>query len=276
MQSKTNQKGHEDQSLVAKLCAILKLDASKDNVGQCELEHFDKLKAAELKAFIIACHPTFTKLSDAAHLKNPRGEKSMKEAAIGIANCISAAFGVCSNKSCLLAMAESEKDTNVAAVMSAPITSRIILCSLNSIETKPSDILKDQAKVDLLFSTFNPKGKLISSNFRDAMTNSQMLLDILKTANLLFVMLSSCFLTHLKQKVKTCQQSNRCLHWASKNLALVASWMIVALHVKEDISCLNESKCLLVNPGSNRLLVCLNKELSHRECYLHYIQNEDI
>ena len=72
--------------MVAKLCAMLRLDASEDNVGQCELEHFDKLKAAELKVFIIARHPTFTKLSDVAHLKNPRGGKSMEEVANGIAN----------------------------------------------------------------------------------------------------------------------------------------------------------------------------------------------
>jgi hypothetical protein len=52
--------------------------------------------------------------------------------------------------------------------------------------------------------------------------------------------------------------------------------MIVALHVKEDISCLDESKCLLANPGNNRFLVCSNKVLSHLGCYLHYKQNEDI
>jgi hypothetical protein len=103
-----------------------------------------------------------------------------------------------------------------------------------------------------------------------------MLLEILKKADLLFVMLSSRFLTHVKRKVKLCQQSNRCLPWASKNLALVASWMIVTLHVKEDISCLDESKCLLANPGNNRFLVCLNKELSYLGCYLHYNQNKDI
>ncbi len=33
---------------------------------------------------------------------------------------------------------------------------------------------------------------------------------------------------HVKRKVKVCQQSNRCLAWAKKNLALVACWMIVA------------------------------------------------
>jgi hypothetical protein len=75
-------------------------------------------------------------------------------------------------------------------------------------------------------------------------------------------------------EVKPCQQSNRCLPWARKNLALVASWLIIASHVKEDISCLDESKCLFANPGNNRFLVYLNKELSHLGCYLHYNQNK--
>ncbi len=55
--SKTNQKLSEDQTLVAKLCAMLELEASEENVVQCKWVHFDKLKAAELKAFIIARHP---------------------------------------------------------------------------------------------------------------------------------------------------------------------------------------------------------------------------
>jgi hypothetical protein len=107
--------------------------------------------------------------------------------------------------------------------VSAPIASRINLRGLISIESKPSGILKDQAKVDLLVSSFDLKGKLITSDFRDAMADSQMLLNILKKAYLIFVILSSCFLTHLKRKVVPCQQSNSCLLRASKNLALVAS-----------------------------------------------------
>ena len=165
--------------MVAKLCAMLKLDASEENVSQCQLEDFDTLKAAVLKAFIIICHPTFTKLLDVAHLTNPRGGKSMEEAANTISNCISVAFCVRSNKSCLLAMGDGDEETNVVDVVSAPITS-INLCGLNSVDTKPSDILKDQAKVDLLLSTFDPKGKLITSDFCDSMANSQILLDILK------------------------------------------------------------------------------------------------
>ncbi len=89
-QSKDEQKRCEDH----KLCALAGIEASEDNVGKCELVHFDKLKAAELQAFILAHHPKFTKISDVAHLKNPRGGKSIEEAKCGVDNCISVAFGV--------------------------------------------------------------------------------------------------------------------------------------------------------------------------------------
>ncbi len=61
-----------------------------------------------------------------------------------------------------------------------------------------------------------------------------------------------------------------------KNLALVACWMIVACHLKEDISCIDESKCLLVNLSGNKFLVCLNEELQQLGCYLHYDRNEGV
>jgi hypothetical protein len=72
-QSKNNQKHCEDQELVTKLCALAGIDASEDNVGKCELVHFDKLKTAELKVFIIARHPKFMKISEVAHLKKSKG-----------------------------------------------------------------------------------------------------------------------------------------------------------------------------------------------------------
>jgi hypothetical protein len=79
----------------------------------------------------------------------------------------------------------------------------------------------------------------------------------------------------ISKTMKLCQQKNMCLSWASKNLALVASWMIVASHLKEDILCLDESKCLLANLISNKFLVCSNKELFYHGCYLFHNWNED-
>jgi len=121
--------------------------------------------------------------------------------------------------------------------------------------------MKDHAKVELLFSIFDANGKLRFSKWHDAMADATMFADVLKKADLLFFMLSSRFQNHVKRKVKVCQQSNRCLAWAKKNLVLVACWMIVACHLKEDISCIDKSKCLLANPSGNKFLVCSNEEL---------------
>ncbi len=52
--------------------------------------------------------------------------------------------------------------------------------------------------------------------------------------------------------------------------------MIVACHLKEDISSLDESKCLLANPSENKFLVCSNKELNQLGCYPHYNCNEGV
>ena len=153
---------------------------------------------------------------------------------------------------------------DVAVAVTVPVTSRIHLSGLNCIEIKPSDIMKDHAKVELLFSIFDANFKLSFSKWHDAMADANMFADVLKKADLLFVMLSSRFQNHVKRKVKVCQQSNRCLAWAKKNLALVACWMIVACHLKEDISCIDESKCLLANLSGNKFLDRLEIRLSLR------------
>jgi hypothetical protein len=105
--------------------------------------------------------------------------------------------------------------------------------------------MKDHAKVELLFSIFNGNGKLSFSEWHDAMADANMFAEVLKKADLLFDMLFSHFQTHVKRKVNVCQQSNRCLAWAKKNLALVDCWMIVACHLKEDISCLDDQNVSL-------------------------------
>jgi hypothetical protein len=123
----------------------------------------------------------------------------MEEAANSVENSTSIAFGVRNEKSCLVEINKRLDDTNVA--IAVPFTSRINLCELNCIEIRPSDILQDHAKVDLLFSTFNAKGKQSAAKFCDARADSKMLADILKKVDLLFVMLSSYFQTNVKRKV---------------------------------------------------------------------------
>jgi hypothetical protein len=156
---------------------MMNLEPSEDNAGQCELKHFDKLKAADLKAFIIARHSKYTMLSDVGHLKNPRGGKSMEEASTGVENCITVAFGLRNEKSCLV---EINKRLDVAIAVTVPVTSRIHLFGLNCIEIKPSDIMKDHAKVELLFSIIDANGKLSFSKWHDAMADANIIAEVLK------------------------------------------------------------------------------------------------
>ena len=103
-------------------------------------------------------------------------------------------------------MNEMQDGTSTTAI-AVPLTSRINLRGFNCVDTKPSDILKDHAKVELLISTFDPNGKLNTLN------ESKLSTDILNKADLLFVLLKTRFNTHVKRKVKACQQENR---WLTK------------------------------------------------------------
>ncbi len=81
----------------------------------------------------------------------------MEDAANGVENCVSVAFGVHNKKSRLVDMNERQDDTSTTAV-AISLMSRINLRGFNCVETKPSDILMDHAKVKLLISTFDPNG----------------------------------------------------------------------------------------------------------------------
>ena len=122
-------------------------------------------------------------------------------------------FGVCNEKSRLV---EINERLDVAIAETDPIISRIYLSGLKCIEIKPSDNMKDHAKVELLFSIFDANGKLSFSKWHDAMADANMFAEALKKADLLFVMLSSRFQTHVKRKVWGCQQSNRVLGLGQK------------------------------------------------------------
>jgi hypothetical protein len=111
----------------------------------------------------------------------------MEEASNGVYNCVSVDCGHRKMKSYLLAnMKRHGQDANIVVAISVPLTRRINLCGLNGEERKPSDILKDQTKVDLLVSIFDPNGNL------NTLTYPKVLGDPLKKANLLFILFEAC------------------------------------------------------------------------------------
>ena len=60
-----------------------------------------------------------------------------------------------------------------------------------------------------------------------------------------------------------------CLIWARKNLAAVAAWMVMFGQLKNNISHLNESKCLLAKPDGNYYLMS-NAQADLWGCYLFW------
>jgi hypothetical protein len=104
-ESKIQQSIIADWAVVQQLCKSAKLEPSEENVGMRTLDNFNYLLAPQLK-FIMPRDPLLTQLSKIAHLKHPRGKRSMDDAINGVDNCISVAFRVRNKKSRLLAMKE--------------------------------------------------------------------------------------------------------------------------------------------------------------------------
>jgi len=162
-------------------------------------------------------------------------------------------------------------------VEQAPQVIRILL-DPTSREVRPSVILNNPAKIDYLMSIFDPQGKL-----------NQVVVNILKVppltvntnqllikADLLFEMYHHRFRSHIKRRVKVSQQSHWCFSFAMTNLAVCAAWKVIVQHLKNDISCLDESECLLANPGDNQYLLCANVELTLFGCYLTHCTNKEV
>jgi len=96
-------------------------------------------------------------------------------------------------------------------------------------------------------------------------------------ADLLYIRLKSRLQIHINVRVRPEQQTHPCLSWAKKNLAIVAAWMIVASQLKNDITHIDNSRCLVASPTACQFLLCSNSELYSRHgCYLHYDRNDGI
>jgi hypothetical protein len=267
-----------DWSVVKQLCDIACVEASEANVGLCTWDHFNELSAPQLKLFITSRHPQWKKSNDIKHLKRPRGKKSKDDHENGVVNLISVAFELRHEKSRLLALnnmdVNDSNDVIAENILREPMIVTVSPFKSTDNETKPSEILSNPEKVALMLRVFDPNGKINIISFTTPMSDTD--LERLGKADSLYLRLQSRLRAHMKTKVKLCQRQSKCLSWASKNLALVSAWMILTGHVKDDISCLDDSKCLLALPYGNKFLPCYNDELLCPGCYLYYDTINDV
>jgi hypothetical protein len=135
--------------------------------------------------------------------------------------------------------------------------------------TMPSELLSNPGWVDMLTKSFDPSEKMIRPELND---------DFKSKADLLFSILRGRLRTHIEHRVQTeLQQSHWCFDWARKNLSIVSAYMVLFGHVKDDISCIDDTGCLLTNPTtSSNYLLCTNDEATLQGCYLYYDKNDGV
>jgi hypothetical protein len=126
-----------------------------------------------------------------------------------------------------------------AVVVAVPLVIDVHLYPPESTR-KPSDILHDPTIVELMMSTFDSSNTLLALDLSSEAS--------LAMADLLYIRLKSRLQIHINIRVRPEQQTHPCLSWAKKNLAVVAAWMIVASQLKNDITHIDNSRCLLASP----------------------------
>ena len=119
--------------------------------------------------------------------------------------------------------------------------------------TMPSELLSNPGWVDMLTKSFDPSKKMIRPELNDNLKSK---------ADLLFLILRGRLHTHIEHRVQTeIQQSQWCFDWARKNLSVVSACMVLFGHVKDDISCIDDTGCLLTNPNTfSNYLLCTNND----------------
>jgi len=127
-----------------------------------------------------------------------------------------------------------------------------VLLDPTSADIKPSEILQDPSKVALLLEAFDPKGLLARIDYLTRPLEKT----LVGKVDLLYRKLQVHFRGHVMRRFRASQQTNYCLDWICRNLAVVAVWMVVVGHAKRNISCLEESGCLLFN--QTKFLLCSN------------------
>ena len=184
------------------------------------------------------------------------------------------AYEVRNEKSRLLAeaaaaeAAEEVEDTPPENTNVSPRVIRVLL-NPNTITILPSSILKDTSKVDCCVRIFDPDDKWKRVDMVSLSDSERS--NLLKKADTLFALFQSRLQHHIVHRVDPSQHDNRCLHWAAKNFAIVAAYMVLFDHLKIRIQGQDASKCLLRNPEhGNKFLEPANGIQYHFGCYLHH------
>jgi len=177
------------------------------------LKHFAVHNADVLRDFVAARHPTIKTPTGTKHLKKPR--TSLADAEAGVENLVKVAFSVQGNKSRLLEVTTTKtKASDTQDTIVHPFASPVLIyVPLDPIirDIKPSDILNDLSKLCAISNCCNAQELFLKNEAFHVRPVTHPVGDLMTKADLLFVMLQWRLRTHVRRRVKICQQSNWCL-----------------------------------------------------------------
>ena len=133
----------------------------------------------------------------------------------------------------------------------------------------PDTLLQSREWVLNLYNSLDPNGHLISG---DPIADTS----LLQQSTILLNILQSRFMNHIERRLSDTpsKKSHWCIPWIQKNLSSVAAIMVMFRHMKDDISCLDESKTLLNSP--NNFILVTNDEEKKHGVYLYWDNNDSI
>ena len=265
--ARVDRKKNDAIAVDERLCSLASLEYSEANIAKCELKHFAQLKAPELRTFIVARHETYTTLSKTQkELYHPK--TALQDALDGTVNCVSVAFACREKKSKVLAaMAELEETSNTTEDSPATISTFSIVLDPSSNWVAAGDLLLDASWLSRICEVFDPQDKLLRQEITD---------DTVKKATLLCSLLRTRLHSdRYLRRVKLEKRLHWCLEWAAENLSIFAAYMVLFGHVKKNIACLGELRCLLAKPNGNNFLMATNSEGKLFGGYLVFDTNDD-
>ncbi len=138
----------------------------------------------------------------------------------------------------------------------------------NQNDVKPSDLLSCEEWIVTICALFDTD-KTISDPV--ARINNE----LKEKADLLVKVLRGQLQSFLTSRIANeATRSHWAIKLAIKNLSIVAAYMVLADHVKTDLSCLDDTKSLLANKYNNKFILCASFP-NHEGTYLYYDNNLD-
>ncbi|EJK76050.1 hypothetical protein THAOC_02207, partial [Thalassiosira oceanica] len=235
-------------------------DSDESALEHSTLEHFFNLRAQELVSFITARNPQHNTKSSVP------AKGTLQEAKDGARKSVLIAFESRAMPNRLLGSFphdlsdEGEHDDDELIEREESALDVEVVDLSDKEWALPSQLLSNDQWVEQVKSGFNINDEVVTIFDRAADMETEEARSFIGSAkakaDLLLKILRERYKAHVQNRISKKSKRN---HWvmklACKNLNVVAAVMVMADHVKEDITCIQEADCILAS-SSNNFIPC--------------------